>query len=88
MSRSKPSLPPLPVPKHTCTLRVAPFVMSAGTAKDGGGRWTWAGPEAEPTEEGPAFVPCGYQTYTEDAMLAHLVVTHQIQLAHALGVVA
>jgi len=85
VSRAKPRLPPLPIPKHICTLRVAPFIMSHGTAKDGGGRWTWAGPDAEPNED---FVPCGYQTYTEEAMYAHLVVTHQIPLANAQLVVA
>lgn len=85
MSRAKPYLPPLPIPRHTCTLRVAPFIMSNGTAKDGGGRWTWAGPDAEPAAD---FTPCGYQSYTEEAMLAHLVVTHQIPLANAQLVVA
>ena len=67
-------------PTHTCAILVAPFVLTTGIAKDGGRIWTWAGPYA--SINGDA-VPCGYQTQTEEAMIAHLVATHHISLAEA-----
>ena len=67
-------------PTHTCAIPVAPFVLTHGTAKDGGNRWTWVGPFV--TVNGDV-VACGYQTHTEEAMLAHLVATHHIPLKEA-----
>lgn len=67
-------------PAHTCTRLVAPFILTHGTAKDGGNRWTWEGPYV--SVNGDA-VPCGYQTHTPEAMLAHLVATHHIPLEEA-----
>jgi len=70
----------VPTPQHTCTLPVAPYLLAPGMSKDGGRRWTWAGPYA--SFNGDA-VPCGYQTHTEEAMHVHMIATHHLTLAEA-----
>jgi hypothetical protein len=62
----------------TCEVKVAPFIRTSGISAVGGLRWTWAGAGA-----GPMTTECGYHCHTEAQLLAHLVVTHRIQISRA-----
>ena len=74
-----PNKPKVPTTyAFTCEIKVAPYVRTPGLGAEGGQRWTWAGAGA-----GPMTTECGYRCLTEEQLLAHLIVTHRIPVAHA-----